>query len=347
MNFFSRIFRSNFFIKLKSWEYWPFGVLQAPLFLYWLWQSLKSGSIFFFSASNPGILMGGMFGESKFEVLEKLPIELKPRTALVRSPWTVEKVLNVMREQGFAFPVIFKPDLGERGWMVKKISDHQDVLTYLSEIKTDFLIQEFLDLPLEFGVFYVRYPNEGSGKVTSITGKEMLSVRGDGLKTLEALILEKERAKIQWQVLKEKFRSRLAEVIPKGEAIELISIGNHCLGTKFLDQNNLITPQMSDAFDRISKQVPGFYFGRYDLRTGSEQDLQSGRIKVMELNGCGAEPAHIYQPGFSIFNAWKVLFKHWHDIYKISKENHKRGVAYISFNDGRKAYKHFKSVTAA
>ena len=50
------------------------------------------------------------------------------------------------------FPVIFKPDIGERGWMVQKIHNEDDASQYLNKVPIDFLIQEFLDLPLEFGV---------------------------------------------------------------------------------------------------------------------------------------------------------------------------------------------------
>jgi hypothetical protein len=347
MNLFTRIAQSNFFIKLKSWEYWPFGILQAPLFFYWIWLSLKARSLVFFSASNPGILMGGMFGESKFEVLEKLPVSVKPATILVRKQAGIDEIMTQMEQAGLRFPVIAKPDLGERGWMVKRLSSWSDLEAYVSAIKIDFLIQEYVDLPFEFGVFYVRYPNEPAGRVNSIVGKEMLSITGDGQKTLRTLILEKERAKLQWAVLQNVYKERLDEKPGANETIELISIGNHCLGTKFLNRNDLITAELSASFDQISKQVEGFYFGRFDLRTASCEDLALGRVKVMELNGCGAEPAHIYQPGFSFLKALAVMFKHWSDIYRISIENHKHGVAYISHREARSIFKKFKSLNAA
>src|SRR5688500_20330976 len=75
-----KITRSNFLIKLKSWEYWPFGIVQFPAILYWIWLSLRARSFVFFSASNPGITMGGMFGESKYEILKNIPSRLVPRT---------------------------------------------------------------------------------------------------------------------------------------------------------------------------------------------------------------------------------------------------------------------------
>lgn len=287
-----------------------------------------------------------MFGESKFEVLEKVPHAYKPKTILINIPVTADEVIRRMQENRLTFPLIFKPDLGERGWMVRKISNKQDIDNYLRERRIDFLAQELVDLPLEFGVFYIRYPSETSGRVTSIVGKEMLNVEGDGKQTLQELILNKDRAKLQWKFLKEVYKDKVQVVIPEGEKIELVSIGNHCLGTRFINENHLITKKLSDSFDLISKQIDGFYFGRFDLRVATLQDLEDGRVLVMELNGCGAEPAHIYQPGFPISKALVVLFHHWSDIYRISAENHQRGVAYISFREARSIYKKFKLLTA-
>lgn len=346
MNSRPRLLYTDFFIKLKSWEYWPFGIIQAPLFLYWLWLSLKARSLVFFSASNPGILMGGMFGESKYEVLMKVPASLRPRTLRCNEHDTVEKIMSMINTEGLKFPLILKPDLGERGRLVKKVWNESDIATYLTLIRGDFLVQEFVGLELEFGVFYVRYPEESSGKVVSITGKEMLTVTGDGQKSLSQLIYEKERAKLQWNALHTIYRDRWDEVIGNGEKLELVSIGNHCLGTKFLNANHLITPRLSQSFDHISKQIDGFYFGRFDLRTGSIEDLENGKVMIMELNGCGAEPAHIYHPGFPLLEAMKVLFHHWSDIYHISIQNRRKGVPYISFEEASRIYRHFRTLAA-
>ncbi|MBA4055949.1 MAG: D-alanine--D-alanine ligase [Marivirga sp.] len=339
------ITRSNFFIKLTSWEYWPFGVIQFPLFFYFAWLSLRARSLIFFSASNPGIAMGGMFGESKYDVIKKIPRQYIPKTILVASPTSKEEVLKMINDSGFHFPVIFKPDLGERGFMVTKITEEREIEDYLRRMKYSFLIQELVDLPLEFGVFYTRFPNDVKGNVTSIVMKEMLTVTGDGKSALQDLILRKDRAKLQWKNLKEIYRDRLDEVIPAGEKFELVSIGNHCLGTKFLDGSHLINKELSETFDHISKQIEGFYFGRYDLRCASISDLCNGNIKVMELNGCGAEPAHIYQPGYSLRKAFSVLFTHWRNIFIIAHENAKRGVPYTPFKEAMVNYRKFKAAT--
>jgi len=285
-------------------------------------------------------------GESKSAVLNLIPDSAKPKTVLINLPVTTQEVLQILDTNGFALPVIFKPDVGERGWMVRKIKSKEDIEQYLSEIKIDFIIQEFVPLPLEYGVFYVRFPSQPNGFVNSITGKEFLSVTGDGSKTLQQLILEKDRAKIQWETLKLVYASRLQDVIPQGKKIELVSIGNHCLGTTFINCNHLITEKLSASFDAISKQIDGFYFGRFDLRCASEADLEEGNIKVMELNGCGAEPAHIYHPGASLFTGIGTIITHWRNLYRVSKENHKRGVPYLSFAEGKRIYNSFKKVKA-
>src|SRR5688572_21164199 len=183
MSSFKKLLRSNFFIRLTHWEFWPFGIVQFPFFIYWLWLSLRARSLFFFSASNPGITMGGMLGESKYDVLKLIPDQYKAKTIFVEYPATRKRVLEILHQYHFQFPVIFKPDLGERGFMVKRIFNEHDVEAYVKKIKVNFLIQELVDLPVECGVFYTRFPDEKDGKVNSIVLKEMLVVTGNGSST--------------------------------------------------------------------------------------------------------------------------------------------------------------------
>ncbi len=284
-----------------------------------------------------------MFGESKYEVLMQVPDDLWPKTIFVTFPTTVDHVMQQVKREGLDFPLIFKPDFGERGFMVERIFSKQDIERYLAKIKSNFLIQELIDLPMECGIFYTRFPNEEHGKVTSVVVKEMLDVVGDGRSKLRELILAKKRAKLQWERLKELHHQKLDAVLASGERMELNSIGNHCLGTKFLDGNHLISEELSQSFDRIAKAMGEFYVGRFDLKCASLEDLISGKVKILEVNGCGAEPGHIYQPGFSLWKAYGVLFKHWKNLYRISFQNHKRGVRFTSLTEGLKIFKAYRS----
>jgi hypothetical protein len=338
-----RIFRHNFFIRLRSWEYWPFWVVQFPLAIYWLWLSIKARSMFFFSAANPGIALGGMFGESKYTILQRMPPAVTPKTILIKMPATTEAVIGQVTSSGFSFPLVFKPDIGERGFLVKRIFTRDDVDRYLQNLTVNFIAQELVDLPLECGVFYTRFPGEAEGKVTSLTIKEMLSVTGDGHATVQKLILQSDRAKLQWSKLKEMHQDQLHKILQEGEVLELNPIGNHCLGTTFLNGNRYITPALSASFDRISKQLGNFYFGRFDLKCSSLDDLEKGNVKILEVNGCGAEPSHIYQPGYSLRVAYRDLFTHWENLFRISIQNKSRGYAYTPFREGVTIYRHFRA----
>ncbi len=289
--------------------------------------------------------MGGMFGESKYDVLKKIPAQYVPKTIYISIPVTVSEVQTKIMDAGMNLPLIFKPDLGERGFMVKKLTTRQEIEEYLLQIKADFLIQEWIQLPLEYGVSYIKFPGEGKGKVTSVVGKEMLSITGNGKTTLQELILLQDRAKLQWNKLKYTYHERLNSIIPVGEKVELVSIGNHALGTRFINANYLINDKLSDTFNAISSHIEGFYVGRYDLRCASLEDLYEGNIKILELNGCGAEPAHIYDPDFSLLQALHVLAIHWNNIFKIARANRKKGLNYVSLKDALKFYRKFKAAT--
>lgn len=286
--------------------------------------------------------MGGMFGESKYEVLIKVPDEYAARTALVKKSASIDEVLDAMKKLGLNFPVILKPDIGERGFLVEKITEPKQIEAYLTKVNTDFLVQEFVNLPVECGIFYTRFPQNTAGQVTSVVMKEMLTVRGDGRSTLKELILNMDRARLQWETLQIRFAEKLQRIPEADEEIVLNEIGNHCLGTKFLNGNGIINEKLSTVFDDVSKQIDGFYFGRFDLRTSSIEALYEGKFKVMELNGCGAEPAHIYEPGFPLLKALSVQLQHWRNLYQISRENHRRGVEYVPLREGLKVFREFK-----
>jgi hypothetical protein len=310
------------------------SVFYFPVYMYWFYLGFRARSIFFFTASNPAIKNGGMIAASKKSILDLIPQKYIPKTILLPSPVNNKMIEDGMNKLGLNYPVIFKPDLGERGWKVEKIDNTQEANDYLSTFDGNLQIQAYIDLPFEAGVFYYRFPNEEKGTVSSIVVKELLFVLGDGLSTLKQLILNKPRARLQYEKLKLIWGEGFATIPTKGERVELQPIGNHNRGTAFLDGNHLINTQLISSFDAISKQIEGFYYGRYDVRCKDEESLKNGDVMIMELNGAASEPAHIYQSGYPILKAYKSLFHHWKVLYDISIFNHKKGVKYTPFKEG-------------
>ncbi|MDH5608851.1 MAG: hypothetical protein OEY56_05175 [Cyclobacteriaceae bacterium] len=54
----------------------------------------------------------------------------------------------------------------------------------------------------------------------------------------------------------------------------------------------------------------------------------------MELNGAGAEPGHIYQPGYPLWKAYRDIIWHLQKLGQISRENQLRGHTSWSFRKG-------------
>ena len=81
--------------------------------------------------------------------------------------------------------------------MFRKIRNEKQLQEYHAYNKVELLIQEYVDLPMEFSVFYIRYPGEKRGKITGFILKDYLAVTGDGISTLLGLIRKHPRASLR------------------------------------------------------------------------------------------------------------------------------------------------------
>lgn len=328
------------YIKTFSWEYWPVWVVYFPVSFYFLYLSIKARSFFFFSASNPTIETGGMFFESKWKIFQLVPKEYYPSTILVQGDENMGSIEQRMNFAGIEFPVIAKPDRGERGWGVKKIGSAEELDAYKAALNVSFLIQSYINYPIEMSVFYYRHPSQKKGMITSVTLKKLLTITGNGFSTVDELIKRNDRSFLQYDKLKKQNKIDFSYVPADGEQQLLVPYGNHVLGATFLNYNHIIDEQLTDTIDTISQRIDGFYFGRYDLRCNSIEDLKMGKnFSILEVNGAGAEPAHIYEPGFSFFKAQLTLARHFRMMYHAARENNKSGVEYMSYKEFKNTQK--------
>lgn len=329
-----------FIHKVLNWEYWPFGLVYFPIFFLWAFYAIKAKTIFFFNAANPNIKNGGFLNESKIEIYDQIPQQYYPKTQIVRANTSLDFVLKKLEESQQTFPLILKPDMGLRGNAVKKVSNLDELKEYHVKADFDFLIQDVIPYENEVGVFYVKLPNESKGKLTGIVAKEYLIVEGDGVSTIEQLIKKNPRFELQLKALKKEYKDRLLKVLLQGEKINLVPYGNHARGAKFIDASHLISDKLTTVIENISSQIPEFYFGRFDIMYNTFEELENGiNFSIVELNGSGSEPTHIYDPKHSIFFAWKELARHITYMYKIGQHNHNRGFKFLSRKEGMKEYR--------
>ena len=332
--------KKPFWIRLLHWEYWSFNVVYIPIYPVFIFLCLRARSFFFYAAANPRIKNGGFLAESKKNIYELVPVSFQPKTIFFPVTVKPEEVIGQLKRAGFIFPLIGKPDIGGRGRGVKKLDDEISLLEYVRNARVDFHIQEFVSFENEAGIFYYRYPDQDSGNISGIVHKEFLQVRGDGIHDIRSLLENNPRAILQLKRLEMEEPELLATVVPREELFVVVPYGNHARGALFLDDSASINPALILAMDKICRQIPDFYFGRLDIRYESRELLEQGKsFSVLEVNGAGSEPTHIYDPRHTIFFAWREIIRHWVILFRISRVNHRRGWRYLSVSEGIRMFR--------
>lgn len=326
--------------RLSHWETWHWFVKYIPILPVWLWLCWRARSFWFFTASNPSLTFGGFDGEPKEEMYEQLPMFCCPKTFVIKRGTSIGELEKIMT-RGLSFPVAVKPNVGRMGLMFRKIGSFGELYDYHRRMTVDYLLQEFVDHPLEVSVFYYRFPGCSKGTITGFIRKECLSVIGDGTSTLLQLMTSYSRVRFRLEEMKSKHANRLNTIIPDGEKYILSHALNLSRGGQLISLAHEKDERLLNVFDELSNYTRYFYFGRYDIKCASIEDLRSGRnFKILEFNGGGAEPHHVYGNGYTLVQAWKILIHHWYILFLISSRNNEKGIPYWSF---KKGYAHFKN----
>jgi len=152
------------------------------------------------------------------------------------------------------YPCIFKPDVcSGNNNEVKKIYNKDEAKEYYYSLKktsksSNIIAQTIHNGPYEVGVLYERHPFKKNGHIISIIQKK----------------LDK-----KWKPLR----------------CQLNGFKDPNFTTCF-NRSEWITDTLNNKIDEISKGIPDFYVGRYDIRFSDIEKFKSGEdIKILELNG--------------------------------------------------------------
>lgn len=278
---------------------------------------------------------------------DQLPPHTVPRTIYIMHDLDFEEVTQKLSHAGFSYPFIVKPDVGMKGILFRKIDTEEQLRKYHERIPVEYIVQDLIELPVEVSVFYYRHPASPTGTVSGFIEKELLHVIGDGIHTLRQLIENHPRARLRMLEMEHRHAHRFDRVIEQDHIFYLSYAGNHNRGAHFTNLHKEIDEPLRQVFDELSLYSKHFYYGRYDIKTTSLEDLKAGRnFLILEYNGCGAEPNHIYDCNMKLTDAYREILKHWKALYEISRYNHQNGFPYWSFRRGyrflKQSQEHFK-----
>lgn len=336
----------RFWESLCNWELWPFALRYLFISPVWLWYCLRARSLWFFTPSNPTITFGGFEGEGKREMYALLPQHTYPKTIFIKPGEPFERIKAAVQVAGFSYPFCAKPDVGMKGLLFRKLDSEQEWMQYHQQVPVDYMVQELIRYPLEVSVFYYRHPAADKGIISGFIQKELMEVIGDGQHTLLQLIQDHPKAKHRESEMRIKHAAALQTVLPLHQKYPLTYAANLNRGARFVNLQHLIDEDLLNQFDALSYSTK-FYYGRYDIKCRSIADLKQGRyFSILEFNGSGAEPNHVYNTGASLFAAQAVFLQHWKALFQIARHNHEQGIRYWPLLKGwrflRRAKKHLR-----
>lgn len=316
----------------------PMVLYYIPLVVQWFWLAAKYRGLTVPTTANPLIEAGGLMGESKAECMAMAGAAaagFMARTGAINRQRgqsginaALKQAQHVMRANDLDFPVIAKPDIGWRGFGVRKVDSEAGLALYLESFPNDqtIILQEYVPWHGEAAVFYVRLPGRASGFLFSTTLRYFPFVIGDGESTLESLILANPRTRWTSDLHLSTHAATLKTVPARDKIVRLATVGSNRVGGLYIDGARYVTPAMTARFDEIARGMPEFWFGRFDVRFESLEDLQAGRgFKIVEINGAGAEAVHIWDPDVSVLEGYKVLFRQQALMFRIGALNRRRG----------------------
>lgn len=296
--------------------------IYGPLGLYYFYISARSGGLGFFTRTNPGMSTGGMGLLDKEDMYNMLPSNTFPTTTYFNSNTEFSSIQKWISNNNIEFPVVVKPAKGCRGRGVEFIHSEVELQNFISNCDEKMVIQSLIPFSNEVGIFYVRLPNEAKGRITGIVEKKGIQIIGDGIHTIRNLILQSERYANHLIHLEKNSSLNLEEIPPRGEKKELSTIGNHARGATFYDVTVRNNSKLEAVLDEISIQIEGYYYGRFDIKFNSWEELENGKaFSIVELNGANSEPTHVYDPKHSYFFALREFMRHYKMMAQISRLN--------------------------
>ena len=328
--------------RTTSWfEFWPGWLFYLPIYFHWIIMILKYRRTGYPVIANPRFPLGGMVEDSKISVFR----QLTGHALAMTSPFAYFKTATdedldtrldkdvaagkaALKAAGMRWPLIAKPDVGCRGQGVRRIRTDDAFREWLREYPSgeDVVLQEIVTFEAEAGVFYIRLPGDEKGFIFSLTLKYFPWVTGDGISTLEELIMADPRAGKLPHMYLPKHADKLDMVLKEGENFRLVHTGAHIKGTIFRNGNPWITPAMAAEFDRIADDIPDFAFGRFDVRFRDIDLLQQGKdFKVLEINGASSEATHIWDRHTTLRHAWYVMWKQYDYLWECGARFARRG----------------------
>ena len=309
-----------------SWSHCPWPVQFLPVITKFFTQLGKINAV------NPGLSgMSGLMGMSKIEVNNRLNSDFRPRNIFCKKlPSTkkeLEKKFSEKYDKKITFPVIIKPDIGERSTGVQFILE-ENIDNYLIKNirKTNFIIEEFIPYSREFGLSWIREPNTKNYDVIAFTERITPRAQPDGKNSLEKCIEKRCR---ELSISHEKQAKIFAGFSKKEldaidfKATSFVRTASISYGTslKRIQLDTATKSRLSELISDLIIDNKGIHAGRFDIKANNIDELLAKKCSIIEMNGVAGAPLDIYDNEIPIPEKYEILFNYFDQVLAIAEKN--------------------------
>ena len=294
----------------KPFEYWPEFTHVIPFHLFLVfWCIVYKMHPRTLLKANYGLPHAGLHFASKYKIQESIGQNKFANTLFLDAQnfdTEKEKTLSQFIKQN-RYPIIIKPDEGMTGRGMLKMKSKKDLDRALKLMKEEpYLAQAYIEGEFEYGVFFERQKN--NGVITGINQKHYPTIFGDGISTIQELAEQHERYTSKWKSFLQEMDT--TQILKKNQKKILSTIGSHTMGCMFTNETKHSTPLLESKLQTIFSDVPGFNYGRLDVKSLSPEDFYKGIFEIIEVNGIESQPTHMFDPKGTWRNAMKIEWKH-------------------------------------
>lgn len=305
---------------IKKYEFWHPRIFEAPFYAFLGYQCLLNRiGIRSLAKANYCLDHGEIGIGSKLDT--QLSFNQDHFLPTMRLPHGLSREEKERQLLDFVeqhqYPIILKSDVGCVGKGVCKISSDEELRQKAPLLLGDYIVQKFTSNNHEYGVFYIR--SQGRPQITGINKKHFPTVTGNGRDSLLTLAQNHPRHTPHWGTFLQYFDT--SHIPEPGKEVQLSFIGSHTMGCKFTDDTHLVNPQMEQAIFGVFEDQPGFNFGRMDVKAPSDEAFRRGEFVVIEVNGIASLPTHMFDPRYSVWQAYKIFFEHAKYLAQIAREH--------------------------
>lgn len=321
-------------VQVGALEALPKWLNLVPMIAQWLWLAVRHGSWTLPAASNPAITAGGLVGEGKSEYFCTMGAFAAAHTAAfaiyrnTAHASSLDDAERCMREAGLAYPLVLKPDIGWCGFGVRIVRTRDELNSYLMAYPRDedIVLQKFVPYEGEAGLYYVRLPGEKRGRITGMLLRYFPRVVGDGVSTIAELMARHPRAQRVGKDGRCEPCCETSRIALAGEIVRLSVTGSTRVGGMYQDATSLVTLELESAINDIALDMEELHVARFDVRYDTIGAMRAGHsFQIIEVNGAGSEAVHAWDPRYSLWEAYRIVFEKQRMLFSVGAAMRKRG----------------------